>query len=78
MGPNFGFGFVTIGSLHRGDFMDTNDDKIWEIVQRLYALAGLLQRWNGEAFDNDVFPGLGHLLADFAGQLEGALSKPDN
>ena len=40
--------------------MDTNNDKIWEIVQRLYALAGLLQRCNGEAFDNDVLPGLGH------------------
>ena len=50
--------------------MDTNNDKIWEIVQRLYALAGLLQRCNGEAFDNDVLPGLVHLLADVARMIE--------
>ena len=46
------------------------DEKIWPIVQRLYALAGLLQNWNGEAFDNDVLPGLGHLIADLAKALE--------
>lgn len=45
--------------MRRKDLMESKDDKIWEIVQRLYALAGLLKRWNGEAFDNDILLGLG-------------------
>ena len=48
----------------------TQGDNLWLIVQRLHTLAGLLQRWNGEAFDNDVLPGLGHLLADLATELQ--------
>ncbi len=44
---------------------------IWETTQQLYTLAGLLKRWNGEAFDNDILPGLGHLLEALAKNLEG-------
>lgn len=68
-------GFGAAGNMRRRGFMDNGDDKIWEIVQRLYALAGLLQNWNGEAFDNDVLPGLGHLLADTARELQASIDQ---
>lgn len=50
--------------------MGDHDDEVWKAVQRLYALAELLKRWDGKPFDNDVLVGLGLLLEDIATQLQ--------
>lgn len=53
-------------------------DGLRPIVQRLYTLAGLLQRWDGKASDNDILPGLGLLLADIATHLEATGETSDH